>query len=80
MNEIDLLFINEVEGAFFSGQIEPEAILDYFAKVFPHTQVILTLGDQGSCLQEGRERIFRLVVQLKSSIPSAPGIRSQVFS
>ena len=58
LNEIDLLFINEVEGAFFSGQIEPEAILDYFAKVFPHTQVILTLGDQGSCLQEGRQRIF----------------------
>lgn len=54
---VDLLFINEVEGAFFSSENDPQAILDYFAKTLPDTQIILTLGDQGSCLQTGRLRI-----------------------
>ena len=57
LNEVDLLFINEVEGAFFSGQSEPEAILNYFAETFPDVQIILTLGEQGSCLQAGRKRL-----------------------
>lgn len=42
------LFVNEIEGGALSGETEPEAILRALRARFPKTEVILTLGSDGS--------------------------------
>ena len=44
---VDLLFVNETEGAGLTGETEPEAILEGLAKLCPGL-VVLTLGTQGA--------------------------------
>jgi len=45
---IDILFINEIEGAAITGKETPEDILSWFRLKFPSLSVVLTLGDKGS--------------------------------
>ena len=52
------LFINEIEGAALSGETEPKAILRALREKYPRTQVILTLGGDGSYWDDGRETVF----------------------
>ena len=52
------LFINEIEGAALSGETEPKAILHALREKYPRTQVILTLGGDGSYWDDGRETVF----------------------
>ena len=42
------LFVNEIEGGAISGETEPQAILQALRAKFPKTEVILTLGSDGS--------------------------------
>lgn len=44
----DYLFVNESEGESLSGDKAPEAILESLHARFPHTCIVLTLGEQGS--------------------------------
>lgn len=53
---IDLLFINEVEGAAFCGSEDPQVILNTFRRRWPNCRLILTLGDQGSWYQDRTQR------------------------
>ncbi|MEN6595365.1 MAG: ribokinase [Clostridiaceae bacterium] len=48
------LFVNEIEGAGLSGETEPEAIAARLRALYPHTELILTLGAEG-CLYAGGE-------------------------
>ena len=45
---VDYLLVNEVEGAAMSRQSEPEEILNELAGQWPHLNVVLTLGSEGS--------------------------------
>lgn len=48
------LLINETEGAFLSGETEPERILSVLAGRYPHTGIVLTLGADGcAAVKEG---------------------------
>ncbi len=54
---IDYLILNEVEAAAMSGEEEPAAALRALRARYPHANVLLTLGSQGS-LYSGREGDF----------------------
>ncbi|MBO5051560.1 MAG: ribokinase [Clostridia bacterium] len=54
---IDYLILNEVEAAAMSGKEEPAAALRALRARYPHANVLLTLGSQGS-LYSGREGDF----------------------
>lgn len=54
---IDLLVVNEVEGADLSGKEEPDEILDTLTGKFPEMAVLLTLGSRGAVYARGGERI-----------------------
>ena len=47
------LFVNEIEGGALSGETEPEAILRALRAKYPKTEVILTLGSDGSLWANG---------------------------
>ena len=52
------LFVNEIEGGAISGETEPKAILKALRARFPQTEVILTLGSDGSLWANDRETAF----------------------
>jgi len=50
LEDIDLLIVNEVEGAMLTGFDDKNAILDYCKNQWPDKDIILTLGKQGVCM------------------------------
>lgn len=58
LDHIDLLVLNEVEGAEFTGCTEPRAMLEDLAKrVQPQAIVVLTLGSLGTFVSHAGETI-----------------------
>ncbi len=57
LEDIDLLVVNEVEGADLSGELEPEDILYALTGRFPKMEIVLTLGSKGAIHARGSERI-----------------------
>lgn len=51
---VDYLLVNETEGAAMAGTAEPDAILDELHSRYPHLNVVLTLGGDGSVYQDKR--------------------------
>ncbi len=48
---LTFLILNETEAAGFTGEEDPHRSLDWFARRYPHLQVIITLGSRG-CLYQ----------------------------
>lgn len=48
---VDYLLVNEVEGASMTGHSDSDDILDELARSYPHLNVVLTLGGDGSVFQ-----------------------------
>ena len=48
LNCVDYLILNELEGSMLSGKVAPEEILSELHRKYPSTNVLLTLGSDGS--------------------------------
>lgn len=48
LESVDILVLNEIEGAELSGESAPDAILHALGQRIPHGMVVLTLGADGS--------------------------------
>lgn len=46
---VDILLVNEVEGAALAGVEKPDSILQSLHTKYPHMSIVLTLGGDGSC-------------------------------
>ncbi len=55
---VDYLLVNETEGAAMAGVDAPEAILDALHGRYPHLNVVLTLGGDGSIFQSSNGQRF----------------------
>lgn len=55
LNLVDLLIINESEGQALAGKDSEEGILSELSSRFPDTEIVLTLGEQGSIYRKGNE-------------------------
>lgn len=73
LNKISFLLLNEIEGLQISGEREPEKILKYFAKTYPNTAVILTLGKDGAVYQDGSVRLSHGIYPVKVVDTTAAG-------
>ena len=58
MSCVDYLLVNETEGAAMAGAAEPDAILDALHSRYPHLNVVLTLGGDGSVYQNNQGQRF----------------------
>lgn len=63
---VNYFFINEVEGAAFTGITDPHEILNAMAGKFPGAHIILTLGSEGACYYDGKELCFQAARQVKA--------------
>lgn len=58
LESVDILVLNEIEGAELSGETTPDAILHALAERIPHGIVVLTLGADGSIARVGGETLL----------------------
>ena len=49
LSSVELLIINQIEGAALSGQEKPDDILHALRSTYPETNILLTLGQEGAC-------------------------------
>ncbi len=47
LEKISIFIVNEIEGEGFTGKSEPRKIAEAFARLYPESQLVLTLGAQG---------------------------------
>ena len=52
LEKLDLLIINEVEGAALAGDTDPDAMLQTLRARFPAMRILLTLGEDGACFAD----------------------------
>lgn len=52
---VDIFIVNEIEGAELTGKVEPAEILSEMEKLYPNSEIVLTLGSKGVvALVEGK--------------------------
>lgn len=70
---VDWWFCNEIEGAALFGSSNPETIAENFVKRYPESNLILTLGGEGSLFINGETRLHQSIYPAKAVDTTAAG-------
>lgn len=70
---VDWWFCNEIEGAALFGSDAPEAVAENFAKRYPGSNLILTLGGEGSLFVNGETRLRQSIYPARAVDTTAAG-------
>lgn len=70
---VDLLILNEIEGADLSGQTIPSAILDTLLSRWPHLAIVLTLGSDGAIYATRETRFQAPALRVRAVDTTAAG-------
>jgi len=73
LEKISWFILNEIEGAELSGETEPDKILDKLTQLYPHAQIVLTLGGDGSMYCGNGQRVKQEVFKVKAVDTTAAG-------
>lgn len=67
LEKISWFILNEIEGAELSGETQPQAILDRLTALYPHAQIVLTLGSEG-CMYAGQGQQLRQAAYMVKAV------------
>ena len=70
---VDILIINEVEGASLTNEQQPSAILDLLLKKYPTMKIVLTLGYRGAIYADKEQRIYQEEFKVEAVDTTAAG-------
>jgi len=70
---VDILVINEVEGANLTNEHQPSAILDSLINKYPAMQIVLTLGKLGAICVDKNQRIHQEGFKVEAVDTTAAG-------
>lgn len=73
LEQVDWLFINEVEGQQMTGSDEPERILDTLRSRCSKMNIVLTLGKHGAICDTPNERVHQPIFKVKAADTTAAG-------
>ena len=68
-----LLILNEIEGAALGGDGDADKILDALREKYPNTNILLTLGSDGSVYFDGKNKIKQGIYKVKAVDTTAAG-------
>jgi ribokinase len=57
LEDVSMLILNENEGQMLSGKTTHEDIVDTIVEKYPHSKVVLTLGESGAVYADGSRRV-----------------------
>ena len=69
----DWLILNEVEGEDLTGCNQPQAMLDELSRRFPHTAVVLTLGENGAYYRDACQQLYQPAIPVEAVDTTAAG-------
>ncbi len=70
---IDWWFCNEIEGEALFGSDDPDTISTNFLKLYPNSNLILTLGKNGSMFINKEQKLFQPIFEAKAIDTTAAG-------
>ena len=73
LEKISWFILNEIEGGELSGETDPDKILDKLSELYPHAQIVLTLGGDGSVYCGKGQRIRQQVYKVQAVDTTAAG-------
>ena len=73
IDKVDYLVLNEIEGGEFTGETEPEKVIDALLAKYPELHIVLTLGEKGSMYAYKDERIAQCAYPVKAVDTTAAG-------
>lgn len=73
IDKVDYLVLNEIEGGEFTGETEPEKVIDALIAKYPQLHIVLTLGEKGSMYAYKDERIAQCAYPVKAVDTTAAG-------
>jgi len=73
MGKISIFLLNEVEGAQITGLTEPDAIIAKLLALYPHAQIVLTLGKDGAVYADATQKHFQPIFAVKAVDTTAAG-------
>ena len=73
LSKISMFLLNEVEGEQMAGTSEPDEILKRLAELYPESEVILTLGQNGSVYSFKGKRVHQKIYSVKAVDTTAAG-------
>ena len=73
LEKVSWFIVNEIEGAELSGETDPDRILDKLTTLYPHAQIVLTLGGDGSVYAGHGERVAQSVFPVRAVDTTAAG-------
>ena len=73
IDKVDYLVLNEIEGGEFTGETEPEKVIDALIAKYPELHIVLTLGEKGSMYAYKDERIAQCAYPVKAVDTTAAG-------
>ena len=68
LEEVDFLFLNEIEGEQLSGNKDPSEMLRVLSEKFPNTRLIITLGNEGSLYHFRGETLRQGAIEVEKVI------------
>ena len=77
---VDCFILNEGEGKVLAGNdLQGEELLDELKKKFPHTTIVLTLGERGSVYADENNTVYQKAYKVKTVDTTAAGDTFTVY-
>lgn len=73
LERVDTFLINETEGKQMSGEDAPEKIMEKLHRIYPESEIVLTLGKKGVCLGGREQSVFVPAFSAKAVDTTAAG-------
>ena len=73
LEAIEVLILNEIEGAALTGSKMPQRILDVLVTRYPDCKTILTLGEKGAHYADSNQRLFQAAFKVPVVDTTAAG-------
>ena len=73
LDKVSMFILNEIEGAAIGGDGSPEDVVDNILAKYPKSEVVLTLGKEGSIYGKGKVRIRQKAYKAKAVDTTAAG-------
>lgn len=73
LGDVTWFILNELEGAAFTGETQPDAILTRMKQRFPSCLIVLTLGKDGAVYYDGENKYTHGIYDVKVADTTAAG-------
>ena len=73
MSKVAVFMMNEIEGREITGEEDPEKILKAMAKLYPYSEVVLTLGGDGAVYSDYQRTVSQPIYPVKAVDTTAAG-------